>query len=197
MTTPAPRTAIEGGLLVAFDGTEHRLIRDGVLVYEGDRIVHVGSRHAGPPAARTIDARGKLVIPGQISGHAHVSGQEGGRLLVDGGRRDFFRSGFPNYLPTKGDGGVSFMRDADARASLRFGLASLIRHGITTVVPFAPAGADAGTTMVEEASAFGVRVYHAPVILSGRYYFDADGRLHRVVDEAQGLRGLEATQAFI
>jgi cytosine/adenosine deaminase-related metal-dependent hydrolase len=156
----------------------------------------VGRAYTGP-RDRTIDARGKLVIPGQISGHAHVSAQEGGRLLVDGGRRDFFRSGFPNYLPTRGDGGTSFMRDADVRASLRFGLASLIRHGITTVVPFAPAGADAGSTMAEEASAFGVRIYHAPVVLSGRYFFDGGGRLHRVLDEAAGLRGLEATAEFI
>src|SRR5262249_59316356 len=125
-----------------------------------------------------VEARGKLVIRGQISGHAHVSAQEGGRLLVDGGRRDFFRSGFPNYLPTRGDGGLSFMRDADGRASLRFGLASLIRHGITTVVPFAPAGADAGTTMVEEAAAFAVRIYHSPVLLSGLYFCDETGRLH-------------------
>jgi len=190
------RTCIEGGLIVAFDGAEHRLLRDGVLVYESDRIVHVGRAYSGP-RDRTIDARGKLVIPGQISGHAHVSAQEGGRLLVDGGRRDFFRSGFPNYLPTRGDGGISFMRDADGRASLRFGLASLIRHGITTVIPFAPAGPDMGATMVEEAGAFGVRIYHSPVILSGRYFFDVGGRLHRVVDESAGLRGLEATAAFI
>jgi imidazolonepropionase-like amidohydrolase len=70
--TSTSRTAIEGGLLVAFDGTEHRLLREGVLVYEGDRIVYVGPTYAGP-RARTVDARGKLVIPGQISGHAHVS----------------------------------------------------------------------------------------------------------------------------
>ncbi len=152
MNPSAPRTCIEGGLIVAFDGTEHRLLRDGILVYEADRIVHVGRAYAGPRDT-VIDARGMLVIPGQISGHAHVSAQEGGRLLMDGGRRDFFRSGFPNYLPTRGDGGTSFMRDADGRASLRFGLASLIRHGITTVLPFAPAGPDAGVTMVEEASA--------------------------------------------
>ncbi|MCI0546169.1 MAG: amidohydrolase family protein [Candidatus Rokubacteria bacterium] len=196
MTPSAPRTVIEGGLIVGFDGTEHRLLRDGALVYEADRIVHVGRAYAGP-RDRAIDARGKLVIPGQISGHAHVSAQEGGRLLIDGGRRDFFRSGFPNYLPTRGDGGTSFLRDADGRASLRFGLASLIRHGITTVVPFAPAGADAGATMVEEASAFGVRIYHAPVVLSGRYFFDDGGRLHRVLDEAASLRGLDATAAFI
>lgn len=195
-TSTAPRTCIEGGLVVAFDGTEHRLIRDGVVVYAADRIVHVGSAYAGP-RAQTIDARGKLVIPGQISGHAHVSAQEGGRLLIDGGRRDFFRSGFLNYLPTRGDGGTSFMRDADGRASLRFGLASLVRHGITTVIPFAPGGPDAGATMVEETTAFGVRIYHAPVALSGRYFFDGDGRLHRVIDEAAGLRALEATAAFI
>ena len=72
--------------------------------------MHVGRRYTGP-RAETIDARGKLVIPGQISGHAHVSAQEGGAaLMIDGGRREFFRSGFPNHLPTRGDGGTSFMR---------------------------------------------------------------------------------------
>ncbi len=42
-----------------------------------------------------------------------------------------------------------------------------------------------------------MRIYHAPVVLSGRYFFDNGGRLNRVVDEAAGLRGLEATAAFI
>lgn len=192
----APRTVIEGGLIVAFDGTEHRLLTGGSLVYADDHIIHVGRRYAGP-RARTIDARGKLVIPGQISGHAHAGAQEGGRLLMDAGRRDFFRSGFLNYLPTRGPGGPSFMRDADVRASLRFGLASLVRHGVTTVVPFAPGGADGGAMMVEEAGAFGLRVYYAPLVLSGRYHFDDAGRLHRAIDEAAGLAGIEASAEFI
>jgi cytosine/adenosine deaminase-related metal-dependent hydrolase len=197
VTAPgAPRTVVEGGLLVAFDGAEHRLLSGGCLVYAGDRIVHVGRTYAGP-RARTLDARGKLVIPGQISGHAHVSAQEGGRLLVDGGRRDFFRSGFLNYLPTRGPGGPAFMRDADPRASLRFGLASLVRHGITTVVAFAPGGPEGAAMMVEEATAFGLRLYWAPLVLSGRYHFDDRGRLHRTVDEAAGLAGLDAAAEFI
>jgi cytosine/adenosine deaminase-related metal-dependent hydrolase len=187
---------VEGGLVVAFDGVEHRLIAGGALAYAGDRIVHVGRAYAGP-RARTVDARGKLVIPGQISAHAHVGAQEGGRLLLDGGRRDFFRSGFLNYLPTRGPGGVGFMRDADARASLRFGLASLVRHGVTTVVAFAPAGPDGGATMVEEAEAFGLRLYWAPLVVSGRYHFDGQGRLHRTLDEGAGLAGLEAAAEFI
>jgi 5-methylthioadenosine/S-adenosylhomocysteine deaminase len=197
MTAPdASCTVIEGGLLVAFDGTEHRLLADGVLVYAGDRIVHVGRRYVGP-RARTIRARDKLVIPGQISGHAHAGVQEGGRLLIDGGRRDFLRSGFLNYLPTRHDGGTPFMRDADPRASLRFGLASLIRHGVTTVVPFAPGGSDGGAMMVEEATAFGLRIYYAPLVVSGRYHFDAIGRLHRTIDEAAGLAALEHAAEFI
>lgn len=37
------RTKIQGGWVVGFDGREHRLLRDGVVVLEGDRIVHVGA----------------------------------------------------------------------------------------------------------------------------------------------------------
>jgi cytosine/adenosine deaminase-related metal-dependent hydrolase len=189
-------TVIEGGLIVAFDGAEHRLLADGALAYDGNRIIHVGCTYDGP-RTRTVDARGKLVIPGQISCHAHVGAQEGARLLLDGGRRDFFRSGFLNYLPTRGDDGPAFMRDADPRASLRFGLASLVRHGVTTVVPFAPGGPDGGLMMVEEVAAFGLRVYYSPLVLSGRYLFDDGGRLHRSIDEAAGLRGFERAAAFI
>jgi 5-methylthioadenosine/S-adenosylhomocysteine deaminase len=193
----APRTtAITGGAVVAFDGRDHRLIDPGVVVFAGDKIVHVGRARKGV-AADTIDATGMLVIPGQISTHAHVSAQEGSRLLIDGGRRDFFRSGFLNYVPTRLDGGPSFLQPQDARASLRFGMASLLRHGITTVVPFAPGGADNGRMMIETAAEFGLRVYHSPLANGGRYHFDAHGALHRVWDEPGALRALDAAADFI
>jgi len=63
-------------------------------------------------------------------------------------------------VPTKLNG-PSFLQPQDARASLRFGMASLLRHGITTVVPFAPGGADNGRAMIETAAEFGLRVYHS------------------------------------
>jgi hypothetical protein len=38
----ARRTAIRAGWIIAFDGRGHRLLRDGVVVVEGDHILHVG-----------------------------------------------------------------------------------------------------------------------------------------------------------
>jgi 5-methylthioadenosine/S-adenosylhomocysteine deaminase len=189
-------TAITGGAVIAFDGHVHRLIDPGVVVFAGDTIVHVGGSFPGTPAA-TIDASGMLVIPGQISTHAHVSAQEGSRLLIDGGRRDFFRSGFLNYIPTRLNGGPSFLAPQDARASLRFGMASLVRHGITTVVPFAPGGADNGRSMIETAGELGLRVYYSPLANGGRYHFDDKGALHQIWDEPAALRALDAAAEFI
>jgi cytosine/adenosine deaminase-related metal-dependent hydrolase len=189
-------TAITGGAVVAFDGHEHRLIDPGVVVFEGDRIVHVGRSYPGA-TTETINASGMLVIPGQISTHAHVSAQEGSRLLIDGGRRDFFRSGFLNYIPTRLSGGPPFLAPQDARASLRFGMASLVRHGITTVLPFAPGGADDGRMMIETAAEFGLRVYYSPLASGGRYHFDDTGSLHQVWDEPAALRALDAAADFV
>jgi 5-methylthioadenosine/S-adenosylhomocysteine deaminase len=188
-------TTVVGGAVVAFDGREHRLIDPGVVAYAGDTIVYVGHRFTAE-STQVIDAAGMLVIPGQISTHAHVSAHEGSRLLIDGGRRDFFRSGFLNYVPTR-PGRPSFLNRQDARASLRFGMASLVRHGITTVVPFSPSGADGGQMMVDAAGEFGLRVYYSPLATGGRYHVDGEGRLEQVWDEAEGMRQLEVTEEYI
>ncbi|UCD44966.1 MAG: ethylammeline chlorohydrolase, partial [Candidatus Bathyarchaeota archaeon] len=65
-------TEIDGSYIVVFDGEEHRLLRDGVVVYEDDRLIHVGKSYGGR-VDRRIDARGKLVCPGFINIHAVTS----------------------------------------------------------------------------------------------------------------------------
>ncbi len=65
---------VSGGMVVTMDGTRS-IHDDGAVVVTGDTIVAVGSRAelAAKYAARqTIDARGKLVLPGFINGHTHV-----------------------------------------------------------------------------------------------------------------------------
>src|SRR5260370_543886 len=63
-----------GGTVVTMNA-ERRVIEDGAVAVKGDAIVAVGSRaniEAKYAAAQTINAKGKLVLPGFINGHTHV-----------------------------------------------------------------------------------------------------------------------------
>jgi cytosine/adenosine deaminase-related metal-dependent hydrolase len=61
---------IRGKWIFAYDGEEHRLLRDGVVVTEGNRIKHVGKSYGGP-VDRWIEAPTHVVIPGMICTHTH------------------------------------------------------------------------------------------------------------------------------
>src|SRR5712671_5946956 len=65
---------VAGGTVVTMNA-ERRIIEDGAVAINGDTIVAVGSRaniEAKYAAAQTINAGGKLVLPGFINGHTHV-----------------------------------------------------------------------------------------------------------------------------
>ena len=59
-------TAIRASHIIAYDGQEHRYLRGGLIVYEGNTIRHVGRTYNGP-VDRTIDATDKLVTPGLLT----------------------------------------------------------------------------------------------------------------------------------
>jgi len=187
---------IRDATVIAFDGTAHRYLEGGSVAVVGDRIAAVG-RDLAVGAKRTIDARGSIVIPGQISTHAHIGAHEGPRLLIDAGRRDFVRSGFLHFLPARRSGGPGFLAPQDSRASLRYGFATLLRHGVSTVLAFGPAGPDGGETMLAAADEFGIRLYWSPLISGGRYWLGDDGRVEREIDEKAGLAGLAKAVEFI
>jgi 5-methylthioadenosine/S-adenosylhomocysteine deaminase len=67
---------ISGGTVVTMDA-EFRVIEDGAVGIEGDLITEIGKRADLETKARgakkTIDARGTLVLPGMINGHAHAA----------------------------------------------------------------------------------------------------------------------------
>ncbi len=90
------RTLIQGGWVVGFDGSGHELLRDGVVVYEDDRIAHVGHRFDGR-VDRTIDAAGMLVMPGLVNCHLHLGSNSTHTFFLDDLRADFFGSNFYAY----------------------------------------------------------------------------------------------------
>ncbi|MBZ5681141.1 MAG: amidohydrolase [Acidobacteriia bacterium] len=65
---------IVAGMVVTMDG-QRAIYDDGAVVVQGDTIVAAGPRselEAKYEGGQTIDARGKLVLPGFINGHTHV-----------------------------------------------------------------------------------------------------------------------------
>ena len=67
-------TLITGGHLLTMQGDGAGFVENGAVAIEGRRIVAVGPREkveALGPARRTIDATGKLVMPGLIDAHTH------------------------------------------------------------------------------------------------------------------------------
>ena len=65
---------VTGGTVVTMDGAR-TIYDDGAVVVKGDTIVAVGPRdeiEARYQAQQTINATGKLVLPGFINGHTHV-----------------------------------------------------------------------------------------------------------------------------
>ena len=81
------KTLIQGGWVVGFDGQEHEVIKDGVVVYDGKQIEFVGKIYAHP-VDKKIDAKGCLVAPGFIDTHFHSGinasdySEEGRRIYV-------------------------------------------------------------------------------------------------------------------
>ena len=66
------RTLIQGGWVVGFDGRGHELIPNGSVVFENDKVVHVGRGFDGA-VDRRVDATGKLVSPGLVNCHLHAA----------------------------------------------------------------------------------------------------------------------------
>ena len=196
-----PTTLINGGWIVAFDGERRRILRDGVVVYQGDAIIHVGKSYAGP-VDHTIDARAHLVSPGLVNAHVHVGAHTGDRMIFDAGRADLFRSGFMNYCSSKGINGPTIHDFEDADVAIRYSLSCLLRFGSTTIVEMG--GELGGETengelgpLATHAGELGIRIYMSPGMRSAHHYYDQDGRhqIHWQPDD--GLATLDQALAFV
>ena len=187
--SPTPRrTAIRAGWVIAFDGRGHRLLRDGVVVVEGDRILHVGPRFEGA-ADETVEARDRVLTPGLISTHAHIGGSPLDRSFIeDRGTPQFFYSGLFEMLPVRGGA-----QDEEAgRACVDFSMAELLRGGCTTVMEIG----GLGEYVVERAAHYGLRVYMGLAFRSGRWLTRDGKRVEWGWDAAAGRKGLERAVEF-
>lgn len=121
---------ITGGMVVTMDPAR-RILDPGVVAIEGQRIAAVGPAPltpSPPPATRTIDATGKLVLPGLINTHTHLfqtllKGPADDRRL-----EDWFRQ-------VVGPAACALTEEDCYRAAV-VGCLEAIRSGATTVKDF-------------------------------------------------------------
>jgi len=182
------RILIRAGHVIAFDGQGHRLLHDGAVVVEGDRIVHVGRQFEGA-VDETVEARDRVLTPGLISTHAHIGGSPLDRSFIeDRGNPQFYYSGLYDMLAVRSGA----QDDAAARACVDFSMAELLRGGVTTVLEI---GGD-GESVVERAAHYGLRVYMGLTFRSGRWLTRDGRRVEWEWDEEAGRRGLDRAIGF-
>ena len=122
------RTLIADAVVVTND-EDGTVLLDGAVLVDGARIVEVGpsaalrARHENPD--RTIDGRGKLVMPGFVCTHTHVGYALFRGRVEDGGRETFLTQ----LVPMAG-----IMTAAERLAIGSLGYVELLRSGVTTIV---------------------------------------------------------------
>ena len=198
-TAGSGRTLVRGRWVVGFDGQEHRLIDDGVVVYEGDRIVHVGRSYDGD-VDEVIEAEGRLVIPGLVNIHA-VSNIDIVHFRIDG----LGQGGAPVTRERALDGITSpraYFEGDELRTSARFSIAGLLKGGATTIGEITAFGTtglqpprEQVETLAEAATEMGARIYLSHPYLDGKRYTDAGGDAYHF-DEAAGERALDEAVRF-
>lgn len=187
MTTQ--KIKIKASSIIAFDGQQHRLLIDGELVYQGQDIVYVGKHYEGE-VAKTIDAAGKVISPGFINTHTHLSESPMDRSFVeDCGKPQFFFSGLYESLPARSKA----MEREMHRTCYAYSLAEILRSGTTTVVELGPYCEDLVSLVPE----FGNRVYLAQKYRSGQWYTPDGKQVLYEWFEDQGRAALEKALMLI
>ena len=200
------RTAITASWIVAHEAGRHRLIRDGVLVYEGNTILHVGKNFDGL-VDKTIDATGKLVAPGFIDTHVHSGHRASHRLITDTGRPMYYGQPFLEIsVPKEGavvKGDPRYLKHGDAGSEAAFALnatftaVELLRNGVTTFVEFG------SQLRVQDCAARGGDAARYPRLFGSRIRLRSLGRRRARADSNEcattqlGLDGLKTALDWI
>jgi 5-methylthioadenosine/S-adenosylhomocysteine deaminase len=193
-------TLIRGGWVVGFDGESHRLITDGEVAYEGDRIVFVGKRYGGRPD-HVIEARGRLVSPGFINIHA-VSSICITHFRIDGITRGGATPGKEQMLHNL-EHPVNHLEGDDLKTSALFSFVELLKGGATTLVEITAFGTTGfqpplgqAEEFVEVAARLGARAYLSHPYTDMKKYRDSRGETEYHHDPEAGFKALDAGVDF-
>ncbi|MGJ8547737.1 MAG: amidohydrolase family protein [Sulfitobacter sp.] len=197
---PEGRTALTARWVVAHQDGGHRLLENGEVVIDRDRILYVGPQFDGD-VARRIDLGNVLISPGLIDLDA-LSDLDTTTLGVDCGPSWAKGRVWPQSYVERGP--YEMYSQEELAFQKKFSFAQLLCNGITSALPIASLFyREWGETAAEfEAAAqaagdLGLRVWLGPAYRAGGMVCTAPGVLEARFDEERGLAGLNTAINFI
>ena len=129
----SPVTALKATRL--FDGKSDELVRDGVLLVQGRKIVVAGARMSIPEGARVIDLGDATLSPGFIDAHTHLTGEyndDWNQAFVNGFRREVAEQAIIATVNARAvvEAGFTTVRDVGSEDLIDVGLRNSIARGL-------------------------------------------------------------------
>lgn len=179
---------------MGFDGKEHRLLRDGVIIIEGNRIKHVGKSYASE-VNRWIDASRSLVMPGLINTHIHASSSPKDKsFLEDVGARHFYMSSLGENLTALN----LSLRKEDHEVFAKYSIAECLRSGNTSFVEIGIVDSLGAGTTIKLIDELGIRACEGPKIYDGVWERTQGANIQtRWYELEEGLKRLEEAEKFV
>ncbi|QIN28824.1 amidohydrolase family protein [Brevibacterium luteolum] len=173
--------------IIAFQGGEHRVLKNGAVVVEGNRIVHVGEK--GKFSDAEVVETNSIIAPGFISMHSHMQESPVDKgIAEDMDKRQFWNTNLIEVLPPRSKA----LTEKNAHTCARVSLAEHLRTGCTTVMQM---GIESDY-IANLARDVGVRAYISEAYRSGEW-LTTDGRnvTYKWSDD-DGAAAFERAQEF-
>ncbi len=154
----------------------HEYLRDGDVVFSGNRIEFVGHGYTGL-VDREISGRGRLVMPGLVNIHSHPASEPFNRgLMEERGSPKLGMSSLYEFM-------LLVRPDEDARrAAALFAVSELLKSGVTTFTDYSATRAG----WIEDLAGSGIRACLAPSYRSARWFTRNGHRVEYEWNEAAG-----------
>lgn len=185
---------IKGKWIVAFDGEEHRILRDGVVITEDNRIKYVGKSYSGA-VDKWIDANHHVVSAGFICTHTHASSAPKDKSFIDDtGAKSLYMSSLGENLTALGKS----INPKDYHVYAKYSMAELLRSGCTTMLEIGMIGSLGADIAVKYIDQLGMRAVEGIAISDGRWKRSQSANFQTEWSELEdGLRKLDEAEHFI
>jgi cytosine/adenosine deaminase-related metal-dependent hydrolase len=185
---------IRGKWIIAHDGSEHRLLRDGVVITDEKRIKYVGKNYSGK-VDKWIDASRHVVSAGFICTHTHASSAPKDKSFVDDtGAKSLYMSSLGENLTALGKS----IHPEDYHVYAKYSMAELLRSGCTTMVEIGMVSTLGAETTVKYVDEMGMRAVEGVGISDGRWTRSQSADFQTEWgDLEEGLKKLDDAEKFI